>query len=598
MLSRRHKFIGFSLLLLIVVTMVTFTVSRSYFLKEMAVEARAETSIYKEIMQGWLGKFRPLPSTYAAYPEIQSVLINPSPFNVDIANRVLENWSSASGASDVYLLNANGLTIAASNWDNPVTFIGQNYSFRPYYTQAMQGRLGRFFALGVISGKRGYYLSHPVRYEHQTIGVIVVKLTVEEIEQELRARQNEIFVTDEAGVVIIASHPDWRLKTLDVLNDKAISRIETERQYSIDTLDLLPIDNVVVKPDQEFGALVTTVADRSEKRKTEFLQYALPMTAEEWNIHLLVPTEAARISAMLVSLVVSSVLTVALLIAVILLQRRDRLMQMLEFRERARLMLENKVEERTADLKRSNEELRQTQSELIQAGKMAALGQMSTALSHEFNQPLTAIRTYAENANAFMDRGMDDKASENMRRILILTERMAKLSKRLSAFARKPNDNVAVIRLRDAVDEALELLQARIERSGVELSVSVDQKLCFLGGQVRLQHVLMNLIVNAMDEIAERDKKWIKIDAARVKDKVIVTVQDSGAGVPEEIKDKIFDPFFTTKEVGKGVGLGLSISYNIVRDFGGVMRVHNETQGGACFTLELNAADEKDLEEK
>ncbi|MDX1737185.1 MAG: ATP-binding protein, partial [Alphaproteobacteria bacterium] len=317
-----------------------------------------------------------------------------------------------------------------------------------------------------------------------------------------------------------------------------------------------------------------------------------PMLAEGWNLHLLVPTEPARLTAALVSLLVASSLLVLFMIAAMLIQRRARLMQLLELREQARRTLEQKVEARTKDLKKSNEDLRQTQSELVQAGKMAALGQMSTALSHEFNQPLTAIRTYAENARAFLERGMEERAQDNMNRITILTERMAKLSKRLSTFARKPLDNIRHIRLLDAVQETLELLEARIEKSEVKLTHNVAEDVWYQGGQIRLQHVLMNLIANAIDAVESQSDKRIEIKAETHSETVLICVEDNGPGVDEALVQKIFDPFFTTKEVGKGVGLGLSISYNIIRDFGGTMRVEKSQLGGAAFCIELKKGNE------
>ncbi len=587
MVFTRKKIAVLCLCLIIASVFGSYVGATRYFLKEMAVQARAENTLHKEVIRGWLGRYRGLASIYADHNEIINVLIDPSIKNKRVVNRMLENWASSSGASDVYLLDATGRAIAASNWNDPLTFVGKEYTYRPYYTQAMQGRLGRFFALGTTSGKRGYFFSYPVRSLNDIIGVMVVKVTVSEIEQDLRARENEIFIANDAGVVIIASHPNWRLKTLGPLNEKSLNRIALERQF--DDADLLPIgiDGVEIEPSQSKGAIVYTVADRSKSKKSEFLQFHEPMTAEGWNLHLLISADKAYQQALLVAAFVGAVLLVFILLGAMLLQRRNRLMLLLEVRDQARQNLELKVEERTADLKKSNEELHQTQSELVQAGKMAALGQMSTALSHEFNQPLTAIRTYAENAIAFMDRGQEEKAGENLKRVLTLTERMAQLSKRLSTFARKPADNTRPVQLSLALHEALELLQARIERSMVHVDVDVPDVFWVIGGQIRLQHVLMNLIGNAMDEISDAPHKWIKITAQNLKGLVRLEVLDSGAGIPVEIIDKIFDPFFTTKEVGKGVGLGLSISYNIVRDFEGSLRVENHNDGGACFILEL-----------
>jgi two-component system C4-dicarboxylate transport sensor histidine kinase DctB len=268
-------------------------------------------------------------------------------------------------------------------------------------------------------------------------------------------------------------------------------------------------------------------------------------------------------------------------------------------------VLEQRVAERTRDLSESNlrleaevgerraaeATLRQTQGELIQAGKLAALGQMSAALSHEFNQPLTAIRTYSENAIAFVEAGAGAKATENLGRVLRLTERMAQLSKHLTRFARRSQDTVLPVPLADALTEALELLEGRISRAGARVTVRGDPHVAALGGQVRLQHVLMNLIGNAIDATPAGRTPEIVVGVRHDGDTVEIVVEDNGSGIAEDVLPRIFDPFFTTKEVGAGLGLGLSISFNIVSEFGGSMRAENRPDGGARFVVTLRAAE-------
>ncbi|MDX1739618.1 MAG: sensor histidine kinase, partial [Alphaproteobacteria bacterium] len=236
-----RKIIALYSIVLIAASFVTFKGAEEYFLREMAKDAKTEIVLYKEVIRGWLGRFRPLPSIYAGFSEIQVGLETPTEENIRNVNLLLEAWAAASGASDIYLLDDTGLTIAASNWNETVTFVGQNYAFRPYFQQAMQGRLGRFFALGVISGKRGYYFSYPVRRANRILGVVVVKLNVVDIEQDLRGRENEIIIADDAGVVLMASHPSWRLSMLAPLNEKAIARIEADRQFDIKAMDKIPV---------------------------------------------------------------------------------------------------------------------------------------------------------------------------------------------------------------------------------------------------------------------------------------------------------------------------------------------------------------------
>jgi two-component system C4-dicarboxylate transport sensor histidine kinase DctB len=334
----------------------------------------------------------------------------------------------------------------------------------------------------------------------------------------------------------------------------------------------------------------------------EFLHLTAPMAAEGWMLHLLVDTAPARTQSLAASLLAASLLLALALGATMFWQRRRRLMERLTEREAARVLLEQKVDERTTELQETNlrleseigeriaaeGELRRTQSDLVQAGKLAALGQMSAALSHEFNQPLTAVRAYAENALAFLERGSQEQAASNIARISTLTQRMAQLSRHLSSFARKPAADTRQVPLVEVFDETLGLLRGRLERAGIAPVVSgLDPDIAVTGGMVRLQHVFMNLIGNAIDALPGRADPMVLVTITVSGDTVTIVVEDNGPGIAEADLPKIFDPFFTTKDVGKGLGLGLSISYNIIHDFGGSITAENRPEGGARFVVTL-----------
>lgn len=567
-----------------VVAGALFTVHRvaeDRYLTELEDKGRASAELYREIIRGWLGRYRSLAPIYAHNPEVVRLLRWPDDgVQVDLVNQRLEAWTSASGASDTYVLDRNGETIAASNWSDPLSFVGKNFSYRPYFIDAMQGRLGRYFALGTTSGKRGYFFAYPVRDSGPAIGAVVVKVPVDVIEQELRASPAGVFVTDASGVIVLSGHPGWRLKTLGPLTPGAIGQIREHRQFDPDSLVPAPFDGLDIRRSAGF---VTTIPDRSEAGREEFFHLATPMTVEGWTLHLLLPTETLRRDVFTILLLAAALILLLVAGAVIVVQRRRQLGERLAERERAEAALEQAVIDRTADLHR-------TQSELVQAGKLAALGQMSAALSHEFNQPLAAIRSYAENAVAFLDRGNQDRASENLARITRLTQRMAQLSKHLTSFARKPKATLGPVSLDRTLDETLALLSARIEQADAEIRRDVPPGLWVIGGQTRLQHVLMNIIGNAIDASAGQDSAGITISAACQDEAIEISVSDTGPGILSGHLDQVFDPFFTTKSEGKGLGLGLSISYNIVRDFGGTLTARNGADG-AIFTVRLQAAE-------
>ena len=269
-------------------------------------------------------------------------------------------------------------------------------------------------------------------------------------------------------------------------------------------------------------------------------------------------------------------------------------------------MLEERVRERTADLdaanaslrdevmvrRRTEERLRKTQKDLVQAGKLAGLGEMSAALSHEINQPLAAVKSYAENARTYLMRNRIDEAEANIRRISEMTDRMARISGNLRNFARQPEDTLKPVPVIDAIHEAIAIIGPRLRQSGTEVVFDPhDMSLRALGGQLRLQQVLVNVMTNAIDAMEDTRTNRIEISADGDLDSVRIFIRDHGPGLAEDQIGQVFEAFFTTKRAGAGMGLGLSISYNIIEDFGGKLTAANHPAGGALFTVRLKAAE-------
>ena len=596
---------GLAFLLLCLLGIALVLAHRSFerrALADLADRERPMLALHTENVSSWLGRFRVLAPTYAHDPDVVDLLKDPKdPEKIEAINLRLERWTAASGASDTYILDAQGMALVSSNWNGPVSYVGNSYAFRPYFKDAMQGRLGRYFALGTASGLRGYYFAYPVQDGGRPLGAVVVKVRVGMIEQELRASTAPLFVSDRDGIIILSGHPAWRLKTVYPLSSDTRRRIERLRKFNGASLPPVEIDGLGTDT-QVFAA-----PDRSDKAKRGFLHLSQRMPVEGWTVHLLVESGEARKLASLYTLLLALGIVAAMLVAFVFWQRRQHYLDRLAKRADVQRNLERTGAQRTADLVKTNQrladevtertqaeaDLRQTQAELVQAGKLAALGQMSTALSHEFNQPLAAIRSYAENATAFLKRGQAENADENLHRISRLTERMAQLSKHLTAFARKPKDATEPTSLAAALDEAIELLRARIESSGTEIVRDGCSDLIVTGGQVRLQHVFMNLIGNAIDATEGVPHPAIRITFAEQGERAVVTVDDNGHGFADGDTEKLFDPFFSRKEPGKGLGLGLSITYNIIRDFGGTLSAQNRPESGARFTLTLNLAEQQ-----
>jgi two-component system C4-dicarboxylate transport sensor histidine kinase DctB len=564
--------------------------------------ARGETTLRLAVaaLRGHMSRFEPLPALIADHDDIKALVNNPGNAVLRAeANLYLKEINELLNSSDIYVLLTDGETIASSNYDAPLSFVGQNFSYRPYYQDAVQGRPGRFFALGTTSLKRGYYFSAPIWVGNEIRGVVVFKVHIEPIEASWKGGEYEIIVTDPEGIIFMAGRSEWLYSGILPLTRERLARTEASRRYANAALRDLPVRYGRFQNAHRLMNISTGGTSR------EYLVLDEPMTNAGWTVSVLLDTGSARAQAFTSVAAGLLLLGLATLAGAIIYQRRARLAERMQMQHAAREELEHRVEERTADLASVNsrlerevterraaeKELRKTQADLIQAGKLAALGQMSAALSHEFNQPLAAVKTYADNAAILIDRERVTEARDNVSRISALTDRMATISRHLRNFARKPNERLGPVALAEVVTDTLEIVGWRLKAAGANVAVDLGKAPPMVhAGSVRLQQVLVNVISNAADAVEGLPDRTIELGARRNGDAVVISIRDPGPGVPDAIAARIFDPFFSTKGVGKGLGLGLSISYNIVKDFGGSLSVENHPQGGAIFRIELVAA--------
>ncbi|WP_395447121.1 ATP-binding protein [Aminobacter sp. UC22_36] len=570
------------------------------YLDEAAARGQTTLRLAVAALAGQMNRFEPLPELIADHEDIKELVSDPdNPVLRARANDYLKEINALLKSSDIYVLTPGGDTIAASNHDLPISFVGENFSYRPYYQDAIRGNLGRFFALGTTSLKRGYYFSSPIRVGMEIRGVVVFKVDIDAIEASWKGGDLEIIVTDPEGIIFMSGRPDWLYASLTPLTDERRARTETSRRYADAMLRELP----VTRSATDDGQPLLRITEDSKSR--EFLELAEEMPEARWTVRVLADTASAHAQALTAVISALLALGLAALGSAIILQRRARLAERLLLQQTAQVELERRVEERTADLalvnsrletevaerRTAEQQLRQTQADLIQAGKLAALGQMSAALSHEFNQPLAAVKTYADNAATLIDRDRVAEARDNVSRISSLADRMASISRHLRNFARKPNEKLRPVDLAEVVHDTQEIVAWRLKAADAALIVDLGPApLAVKAGSVRLQQVLVNIITNAADAVEGLTDRRIELAARRKGSKVTISVRDHGPGVPAAIAERIFDPFFSTKGVGKGLGLGLSISYNIVKDFGGSLGILNHPEGGALFTIELDAA--------
>jgi two-component system, NtrC family, C4-dicarboxylate transport sensor histidine kinase DctB len=308
----------------------------------------------------------------------------------------------------------------------------------------------------------------------------------------------------------------------------------------------------------------------------------------EMTARVFLSTRGAKMSARLQSLLVAAILALIGLGTWVLFQRRQRLADLLKIEEKANAKLEARVEKRT-------EQLHNAQHQLVQAGKLSAMGQMSAGISHELNQPLAAIQTFAENGEKLIDRDRHEDARQNFQHITHQIHRMSRIIRSLRAFARKEKETIEAVDMQEIVSESINLTATRSKNEGATVKRSGLQTPVFVkGGHVRLQQVIINLITNALDAMAGQTTKEIEINLRENQDRILLMILDNGPGF--EDMSRVFEPFYTTKDIGasKGMGLGLSISYGIVGSFGGELVCKNRTNGGAEFTISLLPANRED----
>lgn len=571
------------------------TISWNISIEKLRASSRLQLDQFIGHLDARLARFQFIPQLIAKNQPLLELLKNPqSTPRVDLVNRFLEDINNIIGASDTYLMNAEGMTLAASNWQDKHPFVGENFSFRPYFTEAMKGKLGRYFALGTTSGKRGYYFASPIIYAASNLGVIVVKMDLSNIEQHWSQRQIQFMVTDPDGIIFITTQPGWLYHSLKPLSAETRQQVLLSQHYS----------NIGIK-DLEHEQMQTFSVDSSilkintenQVKNVEYLTIQQEMPSAGWNVMILAPLNQVRQTRTITIVVLLMTMTLLLLIAFLVRQRHRRRQEKEHFQTEAKKQLEQEVSVRTVDLrneitehKRTEKRLQDTQDELIQTAKLAVLGQMSASISHELNNPLAAIRSYTDNARKLLQLNQPEAVDENLGRITALTERMGKISSQLKLFARKSPGQLEAVKIKKIIHSAIELVDPQFKHFNVQIDTDqVEAGLLVNAEKIQLEQVLINLINNAMYSIGERNQGEVTISTEILGDRVIIHVDDDGPGIEGDNLDKIFDPFFTTRK--SGMGLGLSISARIIDGMQGHLSASNLAGKGARFSIDLQAVE-------
>nr|WP_232470783.1 ATP-binding protein [Caballeronia hypogeia] len=557
---------------------------------ELRLNAASRVDRTTNTLKSTLDRYEYLPYLLSKHPVVQNALDHPDAAGVDRANRYLEDLNARAHATVTYLIRANGISVAASNWKAADSFVGVDYNFRPYFIDAMKGGVGRFFGIGTISTEPGYYISQPVYREgtKEIIGVAVVKLNLEWLQGA--DASEPLIVTDDHGVIFLSSVPAWKYHTVRPLPQNIEASVYATRQYAQQAITPLPM---TIVSTLEGGAQIVRVG--GGRNAPAYLATHRSIGEPDWQLITMAPLDPVESAAQNAVIVTALVFVSLCLLAFYWRMRRARVREMIRSREllqTAYAELNQRVAERTADLSEANaqltkevaertraeQDLRAAHDELIQASKLAALGQMAAGITHELNQPLAALRSFSDNTRVLIERGDQAAARENLEAIASLTERMGNITNQLKLFVTKARPKNARADVARALRNVFSMLRPRMKNVVIDIAPELVEGAApvFVRCEdLRLEQVFINLIGNALDAVASCDRPRIVVELDARTDVIEIVVRDNGPGIPADALPKLFEPFFTTKEMGQGLGLGLAISSAIARDYGGTLVARN-----------------------
>ncbi len=540
-------------------------------MSRLAERGETDLALAADRVTAQLFRYRELAVVLSRHPDLNALLQGEG--DVRAAAEVVQSMADMTGARDVSVVDRTGRIAVGSAGSS----VARDPADAPL-NRALAGALGtdNEIIVGPRNPTRVFAFAAPVRNdEGAVIGAVMTRVQVDHIENNWPGDAPPVFFTNRAGQVFLSNRSELIL--LDRENGLPPYReiwVTGHEEWWIDGGRYLPAKAIHLSRD------LPTVG----------------LTAE-----ILISSASALASALSWALIAAGAFLTFGAAFVVVAQKRKALADRLELEAAANTMLEARVAERTQELTSVNADLRRevverkeaeaalkrAQDDLVQAGKLSALGQMSAGISHELNQPLMAIRSFAENGELFFDRGKPDRARDNLGRISDLARRMGRIIQNLRAFSRQESGPITDVDLAAVVAAAIEVTEDKLKQHDVTLAYRVPERPVMVrGGEVRLQQVIVNLLSNAVDAMVGAPERQIDltIDTGEA---VRLTIRDTGPGIANP--DRVFDPFYTTKEVGRagGMGLGLSISYGLVQSFGGAIRGANHPEGGAVFTVDL-----------
>ena len=557
------------ILLILGVAAGAYWASARYFRAGEVTRAEGRLSLYRSTVVAELNRFSHLTFVLSQDPFVIATAAGGATGPLDAR---LADFAGQAGLDAIYLMDPDGLTISASNAGQSGSFVGQNYSFRPYFTDAMAGRQGRFYGIGATTGLPGYFIADPVLSDTgEVLGVIAIKLDLSVLEQSWREGGEQVLLTNADGVVLLASDPAWQYRTLAPLDADQRAAIASARQFSGQALE--PLD---WQPGE---------AGRSEIGGQEVIHLTGGDLPHGWQLHYFASVDPVTTRSWLATVLA---LVLAGGVGVVALVRRNTSIRAALTRSEAEEAALRQANERLAveieDRRTAERRLERTRDELARASRLAALGQLAASVTHELGQPITAMRNHLAAAELGAGTGLTP-------RLTGLVERMEGITRQLKFFANPGEDALGPVDLVAAMDEAVKLVQPNLEAG--EIALSQDRPaapVIVRGNRLRIEQVMTNILRNAVDAMEDGDDRALSVSVGGDAENAWFEVADRGHGLGDASLADLTEPFVTSRASGQGMGLGLAISAGIVTEHHGVMRAWNRPSGGAVFRVEIPLA--------
>lgn len=467
------------------------------------------------------------------------------------------------GVASIRLLDLDGRVVGSTNRNT----LGAGHRNDIAFIDALRTNETVFTAVKRDSGGYDFTYSRAVLAENRPIGVIVVAVDLMKYERAWAGLQDAVLVTDSEGKVILATEPRWR---------------------GLPMADALALRDAPSAIDRAFQATADWTQDPPDAyvRGEAVMQTDARVPFRGWRMVTFTAYDSVRerVNGVLALEIMGFAILMALTFYV--LSRRAWSRSMSFQRESAELRLLNqRLQREIAEREKVQKDLEVAELTLAQSSKLAALGEMSAAVSHELNQPLAAMKTYLAGARLLLQRKRPEEALSSFQRIDDLIERMGAITRQLKSYARKGGEAFEPVDLRTSVSSALSMMEPQLKQRVVKITRGIPrQPVMVMADRIRLEQVIINLLRNALD--ATKDRSGPQIDLLlSAGETATLTVRDNGHGIVD--LDNLFEPFYTTKKPGEGVGLGLAISSGIVTDLGGRLTARNAEGGGAVFEMQL-----------